>query len=74
MKTSILEKSHLSKEKLLKTIEHFRQPALNQNTLITKDTINRIGEISQKIRELFPQNNDTGGSSDEIDAVANEHF
>lgn len=64
----------MSKEKLLLTFEHLAGPAVSQNDKVSKETTQHISELAAVVSGLFPQHNDAGGSSDEIDAVANEHF
>ena len=56
------------------TMDHLRPANLQSNTLVSKETLNHITELTATLRELFPPQSDGGGSSDEIDAVANEHF
>ena len=73
-KTSLLEKSHLTKERLQMTMDYLKPANLQTNNLVSKETMTHITELTATLRELFPQQTDGGGSSDEIDAVANEHF
>lgn len=53
-KTSLLEKSHLTKEKLQMTMDHLRPANLQSNTLVTKETLAHITELTATLRELFP--------------------
>jgi len=73
-KNAILDRSHLTKEKLILTIENLQNPALRQNEKIHRDTHTRITDLVTKNQELFPQHYEPGQNSEEIDAAANEHF
>lgn len=73
-KNTILEKSHLSKEKLIQTIEHLQNNQLRQNEKVSRETIAKINDLVVKSQDLFPQHYEPGQNSEEIEAAANEHF
>jgi hypothetical protein len=73
-KTQVLERSHLSKEKLCITIEHVSNPANKQNPKIREETFDQIREIVVKIGELYPNQVQTLQNSEEIDNAANDYF
>jgi len=73
-KNVILERSHLSKEKLIQTIDHLQNNQLRQNDKVSRETLNKIQELVMKNQELFPQCYEPGQNSEEIEAAANEHF
>jgi hypothetical protein len=56
----ILDRSHLTKEKLLLTIEHLQNNALRQNDKVTRDTHAKIQDLVLKNQELFPQHYEPG--------------
>lgn len=59
-KNAILDRSHLTKEKLILTIENLQNPALRQNEKIHRDTHTKITELVTKNQELFPQHYEPG--------------
>lgn len=59
-KTAVLERSHLSKDKLLLTIEHLQSASLRQNEKVNRDTLNKISALVTKTSELFPQHHEPG--------------
>lgn len=73
-KQQVLERSHLSKEKLCITLEHLINPINNQNPKIKKETLDHISEIVKKTTDLFPTQAAPTQNSEEIDNAANEYF
>lgn len=53
-KTSILDRSHLTKDKLILTIELLQPLKSSENDKITRDTEQKIKELVQKSKDLFP--------------------
>lgn len=73
-KNTILERSHLTKDKLLLTIEHLQPLRGSDNDKILRETEIKIRDLVTKSKELFPQHYEPGQNSEAIDAAANEHF
>ena len=73
-KNTILDRSHLTKDKLLLTIELLQPLKSNENDKILRDTELKIKELVLKSKDLFPQHYEPGQNSEAIDAAANEHF
>ena len=73
-KTSILDRSHLTKDKLILTIELLQPLRSSDNDKITRDTELKIKDLVHKSKDLFPQHYEPGQNSEAIDAAANEHF
>ena len=53
-KQQVLERSHLSKEKLCITIEHVGNPQNKSNPKIKEETHDQIRDLVTKIGEFFP--------------------
>ena len=70
----MLERSHLSKEKLCITIENLADLRKQNNPLIKPETHDQINEIIAKLYELFPNQFGPAQSSEEIDNAANDYF
>lgn len=73
-KQQVLERSHLSKEKLCITIENLSNPIHHSNNMIKPETQQYIKEVMSKLSELFPQYFGTAQNSEEIDNAANDFF
>jgi CCR4-NOT transcription complex subunit 1 len=73
-KQQVLERSHLSKEKLCITIENLSTQVNQNNPLIRPETKDQIRELMAKLSELFPPLFTPTGNSEEIDNAANEYF
>jgi hypothetical protein len=73
-KQQILERSHLSKEKLQITSENLASQAHNSNPLIRPETREQVREVAAKLGELFPFLIAPGQNSEEIDNAANDYF
>ena len=53
-KTNVLEKSHLSKEKLAMTIENLQNLQNGQNPLIRMENKEQIRDVIQRLSKYFP--------------------
>jgi hypothetical protein len=73
-KSSILDRSHLTKDKLILTIELLQPLKANDNDKITRESELKIKDLVYKSKDLFPQHYEPGQNSEAIDAAANEHF
>ena len=73
-KQQVLERSHLSKEKLCITIENLSTQVNQNNPLIRPETKDQIRELMAKLSEQFPPLFTPTGNSEEIDNAANEYF
>jgi CCR4-NOT transcription complex subunit 1 len=73
-KQQVLERSHLSKEKLCITIENLSTQVNQNNSLIRPETKDQIRELMAKLSEQFPPLFTPTGNSEEIDNAANEYF
>ena len=73
-KTQVLERSHLSKEKLCITFENLSDLRNQANAKIKPETLLYIKEVISKLGEFFPTLIGPAQSSDEIDNAANEFF
>ena len=73
-KNAILERSHLSKEKLQLTISHLQNTSLRQPDKIKNETPGKIAEIVKKTNDIFPQHFESNQHSEEIEEGANENF
>jgi hypothetical protein len=53
-KNAILERSHLTKDKLILTIEHLQSLKANENDKILRETEIKIRDLVSKSKDLFP--------------------
>ena len=59
-KNAILERSHLTKDKLILTIEHLQPLRASENDKILRETEYKIKDLVSKSKDLFPQHYEPG--------------
>lgn len=76
LKLSVLDRSHLTQEKLQITVEHLKEiSSRNSNTKIDENTQERIAETINEILDIFPpQVTGNIGSEQGVEPQANEIF
>ena len=70
----MLERSHLSKEKLCITIENLQNPVNQSNQAIKPETKEQVREVITMLGEYFPNQFAPAQNSEEIDNAANDYF